>query len=46
VKARQLVEATSNPENRRFWLEVAKAFEHFADLGKTPWHVERVEPKK
>jgi hypothetical protein len=45
-EARQEAEATTNPEKRRALLEVAKAYEHFADLaGKTAWHVERLGRK-
>ena len=46
-EARQEAEAITDPEKRRQLLEIAKAYEHFADLpGKTPWHIERVEQKK
>jgi hypothetical protein len=46
-EARQEARATTDPERRRVLLEVAKAYEHFADLpGKSPWHVERVGRKK
>jgi hypothetical protein len=46
-EARQEAEATADPQKRRLLLEVAKAYEHFADLpGKTPWHVEKAERKK
>jgi hypothetical protein len=46
-EARQEAKATTDPATRRLLLEVAKAYEHFADLpGKTPWHVERVERNK
>ena len=45
-EARQEAEAITDPEQRRALLEVAKAYEHFADLvWKTPWHVQRVEKK-
>ena len=46
-EARQEAKATADPEKRRLLLEVARAYDHFADLpGKTPWHVERVGRKK
>jgi hypothetical protein len=46
-EARQEAGAVKDPDKRRQLLEVAKAYEHFADLpGKTPWHIERVERKK
>ena len=46
-EARLEAKATTDPEKRRQLLEIAKAYEHFADLpGKTPWHIERVERKK
>lgn len=46
-EARREAKATTDPEKRRLLLEVAKAYEHFADLPrKTPWHVERVDKKK
>jgi hypothetical protein len=46
-EARQEAKAATDPEKRRLLLEVAKAYEHFADLpGKTPWRVERAERKK
>jgi hypothetical protein len=43
-EARQEAKAATDPQKRRLLLEVAKAYERFADLpGKTPWHVERLE---
>lgn len=46
-EARQEAEAAKDPERRRQLLEIARAYEHFADLpGKTPWHVEKVEQNK
>jgi hypothetical protein len=46
-EARHQAKATTDPDKRRLLLEVAKAYERFADLpGKSPWHVERGEQKK
>ena len=46
-KAREKAEAAEDETSRRTWLEIAKGFEQLADQpGKTPWHVERVKPKK
>ena len=46
-EARQEAEAIKDPDKRRLLLEIAKAYEHFADLpGKTPWQVERVGRKE
>ena len=45
-EAREQAEASSDPDNRRLWLEVARVYEHFADLPGRTWHVQKVEPKK
>ena len=47
-EAREKAETSGNPKSRRLWLEVAQAYERLGNLlpGKTPWYVERVEPKK
>jgi hypothetical protein len=46
-EARQEAKTAKDPQERRQLLEIAKAYEHFADLpGKTPWHVEKAEQNK
>ncbi len=46
-EARQEAKAAKDADKRRQLLEIAKAYEHFADLpGKTPWHVEKVEQNR
>ena len=46
-EARKRTAAASDETTRLTWLVVAKRYERLGDQpGKTPWHVERVEPKK
>ena len=46
-EARQKAASATDETTRRVLLEIANGFERLADLlGKTPWHVERVDRKK
>jgi hypothetical protein len=46
-EAREKAAAATHETSRQRWLEIANGYEQLAEVpGKTPWHVERVKPKK
>jgi hypothetical protein len=47
-EAREEAKATTDPDTRRLWLEIAEAFEWLANQPERDpvWRVERVEKKK